>query len=149
VLRYTTFGRRVYAVGSNRDAARNNGIEVARITLAVYTIAGLSAGAASIIQVGRLTGAGPTMDPTLLLTVIAAVLIGGTAYTGGEGGVGGTVVGVLFLGVIQNGLTLSDVSSFWRGTVNGLVLIAAVGLGVARERGWLRLKKNKKETKND
>jgi len=136
VLKYSSFGRKIYAIGSNREAARLNGINVARTTFAVFTLSGLSAGIASIVQVGRLTGAGPTIDPTLLLTVIAAVLIGGTAYTGGAGGVGGTVLGVIFLGVIQNGLTLSGVSSFWRGTVNGFVLIAAVGIGVARDQGW-------------
>ena len=79
-------------------------------------IAGLAAGLASVVQVGRLTGASAQADPTLLLTVIAAVLIGGTIFTGGEGGVLGTLVGVLFLGVVQNGLTLSNVSSFWQGT---------------------------------
>ena len=71
-----------------------------------------------------------------MLTVVAAVLIGGTAYTGGEGGVLGTVIGVFFLGVVQNGLTLSSVSSFWQGTVSGVILIVAVGLGVLREHGW-------------
>ncbi|MCO8277540.1 ABC transporter permease [Actinoplanes sp. TRM 88003] len=144
VLRYTTFGRGVYALGSNREAARLNGINVDRTTLSVFVIAGLAAAVASLIQVGRLTGASPGIDSTLLLTVVAAVLIGGTAYTGGAGGVGGTVLGVLFLGVIQNGLTLSSVSSFWRGTVNGVVLIVAVALGVARDRGWLRLNRGKK-----
>ncbi|ROO60590.1 monosaccharide ABC transporter membrane protein (CUT2 family) [Micromonospora sp. Llam0] len=143
-LRYTTFGRSVYALGSNREAARLNGVNVARTTLSVFLIAGLAAAVASLIQVGRLTGAGPGVDSTLLLTVVAAVLIGGTSYTGGEGGVGGTVLGVLFLGVIQNGLTLSDVSTFWRGTVNGVVLILAVTLGVARDRGWLRFNRTRK-----
>jgi ribose/xylose/arabinose/galactoside ABC-type transport system permease subunit len=143
VLRYTTFGRGVYALGSNREAARLNGINVARTTLSVFLIAGLAAAVASLIQVGRLTGASPGIDSTLLLTVVAAVLIGGTAYTGGDGGVGGTILGVLFLGVIQNGLTLSNVSTFWRGTVNGVVLIVAVTLGVARDRGWLRLQRGK------
>jgi ribose/xylose/arabinose/galactoside ABC-type transport system permease subunit len=137
LLRYTSFGRAVFALGSNREAARLNGIDVARTTLLVYTLAGVAAGIASILSVGRLTAAAPTQDSTLLLTVIAAVLIGGTAYTGGEGGVLGTVIGVLFLGVIQNGLTLASVSPYWRGTVNGLVLIVAVGLGVLRETGAL------------
>ena len=136
VLRYTGFGRALFAVGSNPEAARLNGIDVGRIVLVTYGIAGLAAGLASVVQVGRLTGASAQADPTLLLTVIAAVLIGGTAYTGGEGGVLGTLIGVLFLGVVQNGLTLSDVSSFWHGTVSGVILIAAVGLGVRRERGW-------------
>ncbi|MFC0449915.1 ABC transporter permease [Rhodococcus jostii] len=135
-LRYTSFGRAVFAVGSNAEAAHLNGINIARTVLSIYVLAGMFAALASLIQVGRLTGASPNIDANLLLTVIAAVLIGGTAYSGGEGGVGGTVLGVLFLGVIQNALTLSDVSTFWRGTVNGLVLIAAVTLGVARQHGW-------------
>jgi ribose transport system permease protein len=135
VLRYTGFGRALFAVGSNADAARLNGIDVGRIVLVTYGIAGFAAGLAAVVQVGRLTGASAQADPTLLLTVVAAVLIGGTAYTGGEGGVLGTLVGVVFLGVVQNGLTLSDVSSFWQGTVSGAILIAAVGLGVRRDRG--------------
>jgi ribose transport system permease protein len=136
VLRYTGFGRSLFAVGSNPEAARLNGINVGHIVLITYSIAGLTAGLASVVQVGRLTGASAQADPTLLLTVIAAVLIGGTAYTGGEGGVLGTLIGVLFLGVVQNGLTLADVSSFWQGTVSGAMLISAVGLGVLRDRGW-------------
>lgn len=137
VLRYTRFGRALFAVGSNPEAARLNGINVGVILLVVYGIAGLTAGIASIVQVGRLTGASPESDPTLLLTVITAVLIGGTAYTGGEGGVFGTLVGVLFLGVVQNGLTLSGVSTFWQGMVSGLILIGAVGIEVLRRRGRL------------
>lgn len=135
VLRYTSFGRGVFAIGSNREAARLNGINVAFTTMMIYVVAGLAAGAASLISVGRLTAASPSVDSTLLLTVVAAVLIGGTAYTGGEGGLLGTVVGVLFLGVIQNGLTLASVSTYWRGTVNGLVLIIAVGIGVVNHAG--------------
>ena len=136
VLRYTAFGRALFATGSNQEAARLNGISIARVLIAVYAIAGLSAGIAAILLVGRLSAAVATSDPTLLLTVLAAVLIGGTSFTGGEGGVLGTVIGVLFLGVVQNGLTLSDVSTFWQGTVSGVILIAAVGLGVLRDRGY-------------
>ncbi len=142
VLRYTGYGRALFAVGSNPEAARLNGINVGRIILIAYGIAGLVAGIAAIVQVGRLTGASAQADSTLLLTVIAAVLIGGTAYSGGEGGVLGTVIGVIFLGVVQNGLTLSDVSAFWQGTVSGVILISAVGLGVLREHGGsLRLRR--------
>jgi ribose/xylose/arabinose/galactoside ABC-type transport system permease subunit len=135
VLRYTAFGRALFATGSNEEAARLNGISISRILIAVYAIAGLAAALAAVVQVGRLTAASATGDPTLLLTVLAAVLIGGTSFTGGEGGVLGTVIGVIFLGVIQNGLTLSGVSAFWQGTVSGVILIAAVGLGVLRDRG--------------
>jgi ribose/xylose/arabinose/galactoside ABC-type transport system permease subunit len=136
VLRYSTFGRALFAMGSNEEAARLNGIDVGRVLIAVYAVAGLAAGLAAIVQVGRLTAGSATADPTLLLTVLAAVLIGGTSFYGGEGGVLGTVIGVLFLGVVQNGLTLSNVSTFWQGIVSGGVLIVAVGLGSLRDRGW-------------
>jgi ribose/xylose/arabinose/galactoside ABC-type transport system permease subunit len=136
VLRYTTFGRSLFAIGSNEEAARLSGINVARVLILVYTIAGLAAGLACLVSVGRLTAGSPTPDPNLLLTVLAAVLIGGTSFTGGVGGVAGTAIGVVFLGVIQNGLTLSNVSSFWQGIVSGSILIIAVGLGVLREKGW-------------
>lgn len=142
VLRYTAFGRATYAVGSNPEAARLAGINVVGVLVAVYVISGACAGLAAIVQAGRLTAASPQVDPTLLLTVIAAVLIGGTSYTGGVGGLLGTLIGVLFLGVIQNGLSLADVSTFWQGMVSGLILIIAVGLGVLREHGWeLRLRR--------
>jgi ribose transport system permease protein len=133
VLRYTTFGRAVFAVGSNPEGARLSGIRVKSVLVAVYAISGLSAGIAAIIQTGRLTAAAPQADPNLLLGVIAAVLIGGTAFTGGDGGVIGTVIGVFFLGVVQNGIVLLGISSFWQGTVSGVVLIAAVGFGVLRQ----------------
>jgi ribose transport system permease protein len=136
VLRYTTFGRSLFAIGSNEEAARLSGINVGAVLIGVYTIAGLAAGLACLVSVGRLTAGAPTPDPNLLLTVLAAVLIGGTSFTGGVGGVFGTVIGVVFLGVVQNGLTLSNVSSFWQGIVSGSILIIAVGLGVLRERGW-------------
>ncbi|MFD1252476.1 D-allose transport system permease protein AlsC [Devosia equisanguinis] len=133
VLRYTTFGRSLYAIGANMEAARLNGIDVKRVMFFVFVIAGLAAGLGSVVQVGRLTSASAEIDPTLLMTVLAAVLIGGTAFTGGEGGVFGTMIGVLFLGVIQNGLTLSGVSSFWQGMVSGGILIFAVWLGGMRQ----------------
>jgi ribose transport system permease protein len=140
VLHFTAFGRSIYAVGSNVEAARLTGVKVTFVLVTVYGISGLTAGLGAVVQTGRLTGAGPQVDPNLLLTVIAAVLIGGTAFTGGDGGLLGTAIGGLFLGVIQNGLQLSNVSTFWQGTVSGLILISAVGLGVLRNsnaRMWL------------
>jgi ribose transport system permease protein len=121
VLRYTSFGRAVYAVGSNSEAASLTGIRVRLIQVAVYTTS------------GRLTATAPQADPNLMLTVVAGVLIGGVAFTGGDGNLLGTAVGVLFLGVIQDGLTLSQVNSFWQGLVSGAVLLAAVGIGVVRQ----------------
>jgi ribose/xylose/arabinose/galactoside ABC-type transport system permease subunit len=136
ILRVTTFGRAVFAVGSNDEAARLNGVNVSGVLIGVYALAGLAAGVAAVISVGRLTAAASQSDPNLLLEVLAAVLIGGTSFSGGEGGIFGTVVGVLFLGAVQNGLILSSVSAFWQGTVSGIILILAVGLSALRNRGW-------------
>lgn len=136
VLRYTTFGRSVYAVGANPAAAHLAGIRVRRTLVAVYTFVGFMVGLGALAQTGRLTAAAPTADPNLVLTVVAAVLIGGTAFTGGDGGLLGTAIGVLFLGVIADGLSLSSISSFWQGAVSGVILIVAVGLGVLRDYGW-------------
>jgi ribose transport system permease protein len=136
VLRYTAFGRALFAIGSNTEAARLNGINVSAVLIGVYSLAGLAAGLGCIVSVGRLTAGSPTIEPTLLLTVLAAVLIGGTSFTGGVGGVVGTAIGVLVLGVVQNGLVLSNVSSLWQGMVSGGILIVAVGFGVLRDRGW-------------
>lgn len=146
ILRFTTFGRSIYAAGSNREAARLVGIKVSRLLVLVYGLAGLFAGIGGIVGVARLSAAAPQADPNLLLTVLAAVLIGGTAYTGGAGGVVGTFIGALFLGVIQNWLQLSNISQFWQGAVSGGVLIVAVGLGTIREYGWWqRLRAYKRE----
>ncbi|SEK55857.1 ABC transporter permease [Rhodococcus maanshanensis] len=135
VLKYTRFGRSVFAIGSNSEAARMNGINVPRTTVYVYLLAGAAAGIASLIQVGRLTGAAPQIDVSLLNGVLAAVLIGGTSFSGGRGSIGGTALGVLFLGVVQNAMTLTDVSTFWRQAVNGALLIMAVWLGLLQSNG--------------
>jgi ribose transport system permease protein len=137
VLTYTSFGHRIYACGANPVAARLTGINVTLITVAVYGIGGLLAGIGAVVQAGRLSAAAPQADPTLMLEVIAAVLIGGASFAGGEGNVLGTAVGVLFLGVIDNGFSLSGVSTFWQGVVSGMILIAAVTIGVLRDHTWL------------
>lgn len=143
ILRYTNFGRAVYAVGSNREAARLSGINVTLTTIAVFAICGLTAGIGAVIQTGRLTGATPQVDPNLMLAVIAAVLIGGASFSGGDGSLFGTIIGVLFLGLIQNGLTISGVSTFWQGTVSGVILISAVAIGVIRSSGWSPRRRSK------
>ena len=128
VLHFTRFGRAVYAVGGNREAARLSGIHVGAVIVAVYAISGLLAGLAGIIQTGRLGAAAPVAGTGIELSAAAAVLLGGTSFSGGSGGVGGTVVGVLFIGVLRNGLGLSGVSSFWQDIVTGIILIAAISI---------------------
>lgn len=126
VLSRTTFGHRVYAVGGNADAARLAGINVKRVIFSTYVIAALCAGIAAIVLVGRLDSATPNAGVGVELQVIAAVVIGGTSLFGGKGSMVGTLVGVLLIGVINNGLTLLNVSSFWVQFVQGALIFMAV-----------------------
>ena len=138
VLRWTYFGRDVYAVGGNIDAARLSGIDVTTTLVAVYAIAGLAASLAGVIQAGRLGASSPIVGTDIPLSAAAAVLLGGTSFTGGVGGVTGTAVGVLFIGTLQNGLAIRGVSSFWQQVVTGVILILAVGIDRIQERRGLR-----------
>jgi ribose/xylose/arabinose/galactoside ABC-type transport system permease subunit len=128
VLRWTYFGRDVYAVGGNISAARLSGINVPRTLIFVYAIAGLCAGLAGVIQAGRLGAASPLVGESTPLDAAAAVLLGGTSFLGGVGGVSGTAVGVLFIGTLQNGLSIAAVSSFWQQVVTGAILIIAIAI---------------------
>ena len=126
VLRYTGLGRMIYATGGNREAARFAGINVTAVSITVFGIAGLLAGMAAVMNVAQLRTASPTAATGIELTAAAAVLLGGTSFMGGRGTLFGTLLGVLFLGVLQNGITLAGISSFWQGIVSGAVLVAAV-----------------------
>lgn len=126
ILRYTGFGRMVYATGGNREAARYAGINVTNISVAVFGIAGLLAGLGAVMDSARLSNASPTASTGIELAAAAAVLLGGTSFMGGRGTLLGTLLGVLFLGVLSNGITLAGISAFWQGIVSGIVLIAAV-----------------------
>lgn len=123
---WTYFGRRVYSVGGSMNASRLSGIRTPRTIMAVYGIAALCATVGSVITIGRIGAATPTVDVNLPLNAIAAVLLGGTSLLGGVGGVGGTAIGVLFLGVLQNGLSLAGVQSFWQQVATGIILLVAV-----------------------
>lgn len=126
VQQRTYLGRDIYAVGGSIAAARLSGIRTSRTVLIVYAISGAAAALASLIAVGRIGAASPQIDNTIALSAAAAVLLGGTSLTGGAGGVGGTVFGVLFIGVLQNGLAIAGVPSFWQQIVTGVILVAAV-----------------------
>ncbi|HVG49252.1 MAG TPA: ABC transporter permease [Rubellimicrobium sp.] len=126
VLRYTRFGRAVYAVGGNAEAARLSGVRVDRVLVSVYMIVGFFAGLAAFVLSARLNSAEAVAGIGYELTVISAVVIGGTSLFGGIGGVGGTVVGAALIGVLVNGLVLNNVSSYTQQVTIGLILIAAV-----------------------
>jgi ribose transport system permease protein/inositol transport system permease protein len=126
VLKYTRFGLHVYATGGNRDAANLNGVPTRRITVLVYVIIGFFCGLSGFLLSARLSSAEAVAGLGLELTVIASVVIGGTSLFGGVGGVFGTVVGALLIGVLTNGLVLLNVSSFIQQIVIGVILVAAV-----------------------
>ena len=126
VLRQTVLGVQIYAVGGNERAARLTGIKVDRVLLFVYGISGLLAGLAGIISASRLYSATGMLGQGYELDAIAAVILGGTSFTGGIGTIGGTLLGALIIGVLNNGLTLLNMSYFWQLVVKGLVIIVAV-----------------------
>lgn len=126
VQRFTYFGRDIYAVGGNATAAALAGIRVERTQIAVYTLAGVMAALGGLIATGRIGAATPQVDGTLPLAAIAAALLGGTTLVGGAGGVGGTVLGVLFIGGLANYLSISGVPQAWQQVLTGVILLLAV-----------------------
>lgn len=126
VLRQTVLGVQIYAVGGNERAARLTGIKVNRVLLFVYGVSGLLAGLAGIMSASRLYSATGMLGQGYELDAIAAVILGGTSFTGGIGTIGGTLLGALIIAVLNNGLTLLNMSYFWQLVVKGLVIIVAV-----------------------
>ena len=134
VLARTTFGRQVYAVGDNKEAARLSGVNVKRVTAAVFVISGLMAAIGGVVLSSRLFSGQPVAGITFELSAIAAVVIGGTSLFGGKGGILGTLVGAIFIATLINGLVILNVSSFWQQVIMGLVVLAAVGIDQYRKR---------------
>ena len=134
VLRQTVLGVQIYAVGGNERAARLTGIKVNRVLLFVYGVSGLLAGLAGIMSASRLYSATGMLGQGYELDAIAAVILGGTSFTGGIGTIGGTLLGALIIAVLNNGLTLLNMSYFWQLVVKGLVIIAAVMIDRLRRR---------------
>ncbi len=126
VLTRTTFGRYVYAIGGNEEATRLSGVSVRFHKTMVYGVAGLMSAVAAIILTARLNSAQPIAGMMYELDAIAATVIGGTSLMGGDGSLGGTLVGALIMGVLRNGLNLLGVSSFLQQIVIGAVIILAV-----------------------
>ncbi len=126
VLRYTAFGRSVYAVGGNRQAALVSGISLERTKILAYGFSGLTAAIAGMVMMGRLNSANALMAEGEELRSIASVVIGGTNLFGGEGGVIGSLLGAIIIGVLGNGLNLLNVSPFWQRIAQGLVIVLVV-----------------------
>jgi ribose transport system permease protein len=134
VLTRTKLGRAAYAIGGNAEAARVSGIRVGRAKLWLYILSGTLAAVAGILLTGRLASANAHMGEGYELQSIAAVVVGGTNLFGGEGGVGGTMIGILIIGVLANGLSILGVPEFWQQVVNGLIIVAVVALDQWRRR---------------
>jgi ribose transport system permease protein len=134
ILARTRFGRFVYATGGNTEASRLIGLPVERVQVTLYIVSGVSGAVAGTMLAAQLGAAAPAAAAPHLLTVIAAIILGGTSLYGGRGSVWGTLLAVLILGTLNNGLTLMDVSSFWQDVTRGVVLMLAVSLDQIRTR---------------
>lgn len=134
VMRYTVFGRSMYAIGANPVAARLAGIKTRRAVFTGFILSGLAVVLGGLILVSQLGAASPQAASGLELAVITAVVLGGASLAGGRGTILGTVLGVLILGILSNGLTLMNIDSFWQQVAQGCLLLLAVGFDQLRQR---------------
>lgn len=134
ILRKTKFGRNVYAVGGNEEAARLSGINIFKVNLAVFTIVSALSSLSGIILASRLNGASPNLGTMFELDTIAAVVIGGTSLNGGSGTITGTIIGAFIIGVLNNGMSLLGVPSFYQLIVKGAIIIIAVWFDVLNKK---------------
>lgn len=134
ILHYTVFGRHIIAVGSNQETARLCGIRVALVRIAVYTLGGIFAGLAGLMQFSRLTVGDPTVAMGKELDVIAAVVIGGGSLNGGEGSITGSLIGAIIMTVIRSGCSQMGMHNWIQEIVTGVIIVLAVGLDRLRHR---------------
>ena len=128
VLKYTSFGRKIYAIGGNEEGARISGVRVNRVKRLVYSLSGLMAAISGIAMAARLGVGQSTAGQSYEMDAIAATVIGGASLSGGSGSIVGAIIGAAIMGVLRNGLVLLDVSAYWQQTVIGAVIILAVAL---------------------
>ncbi len=126
IMNKTKMGRYIYAVGGNAQAAIFSGIKVAKVKFFVHAFSGVMAGLAGVVLASRMYSGQPTAGDGAEMDAIAAVVVGGTSMTGGAGKIGGTIIGGLIIGVLNNGLNLLNVNSFWQYVVKGSVILLAV-----------------------
>jgi ribose transport system permease protein len=134
VLHKTAFGKSVYALGGNETAAYIAGVKSNRVKIAIYTISGVMSAISGLITSSRLSAASPQAGSGAEMFAIAAVVLGGTSLLGGKGRLSGTIIGVLIIGVLNNGLNIIGVSTFWQQIVEGIVILIAVLIDVLRSR---------------
>ena len=135
IMNKTKMGRHMYADGGNQQAAEFSGIKVEKVKFFVHAFSGLMAGLAGIVLASRMYSGQPTAGDGAEMDAIAAVVVGGTSMAGGSGKIGGTIIGGLIIGVLNNGLNLLNVNSFWQYVVKGVVILLAVFLDYFRNKG--------------
>ena len=126
ILNHTTFGRRVYATGSNAVCAKLVGVDIVKIKMSVYAISGFLAALAGLMMISRVDSAQPTLGDGYELDAIAAVALGGTSMSGGRGKITGTIAGVLIIAVLNNGLNILGVTSYYQDVIKAIVILVAV-----------------------
>ena len=129
---YTRLGRNILAVGDNSRAARLEGVDVRAVTIRVYVLCGMTCGIGGLLLAGTLRSANPNLGMGYELDVIAAVILGGTALSGGRGSIIGSVIGAVLMGVLRNAFVLLDVSAYWQVVAIGVVVLMAVGVDSVR-----------------
>jgi ribose transport system permease protein len=137
-MSHTRYGRYIYAVGGNAEAARLTGVPVGTVIVLVYTVSGLAAGLGGCLQASLVRAAAPNMANMYELYVIAAVVVGGTSLSGGSGRMFGTLIGAFIIAVIQNGMNLLGIKSYAQMFTLGAVIVLAVLLDKARQNGGFR-----------
>ena len=135
----TPFGRHVYAIGGNERSAELSGVRIKRTKVAVYMISGFCAAFVGLIIASQLVAAHPATGNTFELNAIAAVVLGGTSLAGGRGSIGGTIIGAFVIGVLGDGLVMSNVSSFWQMVIKGAVIVLAVIIDQVQARMQARI----------
>lgn len=134
ILGRSKFGRQLYAVGGNEEAARFSGINIKKVKIIVYTLCGALASFSGIILAARMYSGQPTAGDGFELDAIAASVLGGVSFSGGVGKLGGTIIGVLVLGVLTNGLNLLNINFFWQYIIKGIIILLAVYLDILKKR---------------
>ena len=140
LLNHTITGRSIYAVGGSALGARYSGINTERIILFAFALCGFTSGLGGVMLSAKLTSAQPTMGTGYEMDAISVAAIGGTSLAGGEGSIGGVLLGAMILGVINNGMIMMGISSYWQMVVKGIVIAVAVIIDIARKKSGIKSK---------
>lgn len=134
IMKYTAFGRSIYAIGGNEESARLSGINVEKVKTLVFVISSMLCGVAGILLTSKVRSGDPTCANAWEMDTIAGAIIGGTSMSGGEGKLGGTIIGLLFVGILSNGMVLLGVNAYMQSVIKGLVIFGAVIINSIQKR---------------